>query len=60
MARLRLELPYFILIFPSLRATDSEATPIREETLSEAWTRAITTLPSKITNPLHGARGHVV
>jgi hypothetical protein len=58
MAAPRLELPHFILI-PSLRATDSEATPIREETLSEAWTRyhysAI-----KITNPLHGARGHVV
>jgi hypothetical protein len=48
MAGPRLELPHFILISPSLRATDSEATPIREETFSEAWMRAITTLPSKL------------
>ena len=62
MAGPRLELPHFILIniSPSLRATDSEATPIREETLSEAWTRTITTLPSKLQTHFTMLGGHVV
>jgi len=40
------ELPHFILISPSPRA--AEVTPVRGESLVEAWTRAITALPSKL------------
>lgn len=42
------ELPHFILISRSPRAT--EATPVRKdsESLVDAWTRSITTLPPKL------------